>query len=347
MLGGMRAHFGRLCRAGGAVVVAGRSSGTRQLCAQASQEPPRKSYAGLLFTIAGAAGGLSLAKQMGYLDGFFGVPGTSAKPDYEAVRKAIADLMEVEDFDDGSYGPILVRLAWHASGTYEKDTGSGGSNGATMRFSPECDHGANAGLAVARDLLEPIKKQFPWISYADLWTLGGAVAIEEMGGPQIPWRPGRSDAPDSKFCPPDGRLPDGDKGHSHIRDVFYRMGFNDQEIVALIGAHTLGRCHKANSGWDGPWTNAPTTFSNLYFQELVNNKWVKKSGSDPLQYEDKKTKTLMMLPADMALLWDSKFKKHVYEYAKDEEKFFQDFAASFSKLLELGVQFPAEEKAAA
>jgi cytochrome c peroxidase len=45
------------------------------------------------------------------------------------------------------------------------------------------------------------------------------------------------------------------------------------ETVALIGAHTLGRCHPDRSGYSGPWTNAPTTFSNLYFQELANNKW--------------------------------------------------------------------------
>lgn len=50
------------------------------------------------------------------------------------------------------------------------------------RFEPESKIGANAGLEVARDLLEPIKKQFPWISYSDLWTLAGATAIEEMGG---------------------------------------------------------------------------------------------------------------------------------------------------------------------
>jgi catalase (peroxidase I) len=43
--------------------------------------------------------------------------------------------------------------------------------------------------------------------------------------------------------------------------------------VALSGAHTLGRCHTDRSGFDGPWTNAPTTFSNLYFQELKNNTW--------------------------------------------------------------------------
>jgi hypothetical protein len=54
--------------------------------------------------------------------------------------------------------------------------------GCVVRFAPECEFGANAGLAIARELLEPIKKQFPWISYGDLWTLAGAVAVEEMGG---------------------------------------------------------------------------------------------------------------------------------------------------------------------
>ncbi|MCJ1360875.1 MAG: heme peroxidase, partial [Icmadophila ericetorum] len=44
---------------------------------------------------------------------------------------------------------------------------------------------ANKGLNIAQDLLEPIKKQFPWISYSDLWTLAGAVAIEELGGQHL------------------------------------------------------------------------------------------------------------------------------------------------------------------
>jgi cytochrome c peroxidase len=82
--------------------------------------------------------------------------------DYQAVYNAIASRLEENDeYDDGSYGPVLLRLAWHASGTYDKATGTGGSNGATMRFSPESDHGANAGLKVARDFLQPIKGMWP------------------------------------------------------------------------------------------------------------------------------------------------------------------------------------------
>lgn len=168
------------------------------------------------------------------------------------------------------------------------------------------------------------------------------MAIEEMGGPTIPWRPGRSDAPDGGHCTPDGRLPDGDKGPSHLRDIFYRMGFNDQEIVALAGAHTLGRCHADRSGWINPWTRAPTTFSNLFFEELLNTKWRKKKNFTPMQYEDP-TGELMMLPTDLALVQDRKFRKYVELYAKDQDKFFEDFAAAFSKLLELGVKFPQVE----
>eukprot|EP00879_Flechtneria_rotunda_P006070 GHRR01006383.1.p1 GENE.GHRR01006383.1~~GHRR01006383.1.p1 ORF type:complete len:326 (+),score=106.95 GHRR01006383.1:365-1342(+) len=305
---------------------------------------PALQVPGILGGLAALGAGVWAADQFGYINlGLSGkvgpaLPQLESKRDYEAVRAAIESILDVEDYDDGSYGPVLVRLAWHASGTYDKQTNTGGSNGATMRFAPESEHGANAGLLVARNLLEPVKAKFPWISYADLWTLAGAVAIESMGGRHIPWRPGRADKDDATSCPPDGRLPDASKDAKHVRDIFGRMGFDDREMVALVGAHCLGRCHTERSGYKGPWTNAPTTFSNLYFQELVNNKWRKKRWDGPLQYEDKSGE-LMMLPADMALLWDKKFKQYVDLYAKDADAFSQDFAAAFSKLLELGVPF--------
>lgn len=92
------------------------------------------------------------------------------------------------------------------------------SNYATMRFEPEAKHGANNGLNVARELLEDVKKEFPWISYGDLWTLAGVAAIQELGGPKIPWRPGRIDG-FSAQCTPDGRLPDASQGADHVRNV--------------------------------------------------------------------------------------------------------------------------------
>ena len=85
---------------------------------------------------------------------------TPKQEDYQKIYDAIAKrLVEHDEYDDGSYGPVLLRLGWHASGTYDVATNTGGSNGATMRFPPEGDHGANAGLAAARDFLEPVKRK--------------------------------------------------------------------------------------------------------------------------------------------------------------------------------------------
>lgn len=76
-------------------------------------------------------------------------------------------------------------------------------------------------------------------------ALAGITAIEAMGGPQIPWEPGRQDYESEQSAAEhrgdvSNRLPDGALGAAHIRDVFGRMGFSDQEIVALSGAHNLG-----------------------------------------------------------------------------------------------------------
>ncbi len=254
--------------------------------------------------------------------------------DYTKVRKAIAESLDDLDYDDGSYGPVLVRLAWHSSGTYSVFDKTGGSCGATMRFKKEATDPANAGLDVARNRLEPIKQRFPGISYSDLWTLAGVVAIEEMGGPKVAWRPGRSDAKCGHCCPPNGRLPDASRNADHLRAVFYRMGFNDNEIVALSGAHVLGRCHSDRSGFEGPWVRSPTTFSNEYFRQLTENKWTIRSWNGPLQYENP-DKDLMMLPTDMELVRDEIFAPYTKAYANDEGLFFKDFSAAFQKLIEL------------
>ncbi|KAF2718613.1 class II peroxidase [Polychaeton citri CBS 116435] len=270
---------------------------------------------------------------------------TPTAADYQTVYAAISKkLIDEDDYDDGSYGPVLLRLGWHASGTYDAATGTGGSNGATMRFAPESDHGANAGLKAARDFLAPVQAQFPWISHSDLWTLAAVCAIQEMGGPDVAWRPGRADR-DVSYCTPDGRLPDASQGKDHLRAIFGRMGFSDQEIVALSGAHALGRCHTDRSGFDGPWTFSPTTLTNDYYKLLLDEKWGWKPWDGPKQYEDKKTKTLMMLPTDMALVQDKKFNPYVKKYAQDQDAFFNDFSAVLVKLFELGVPFQSGEDA--
>lgn len=103
-----------------------------------------------------------------------------------------------------------------------------------------------------------------------------------MQGPVIPYRPGRKDG-EAAACTPDGRLPDASQREKHLRDIFYRMGFNDQEIVALSGAHALGRCHVDRSGFDGPWTFSPTVLTNDYYKLLLNEKWQWKKWDGPAQ----------------------------------------------------------------
>jgi len=238
--------------------------------------------------------------------------------------------------------PMVIRLAWHAAGTYDKGDNSGGSNGATMRFAPESTDPANAGLHIIRDMLLPVSARHPEISKADLWTTAGCAALEFVGGPRIEPVFGRTDAPAGNYCPPNGRLPDAAQGAAHLRDVFGRMGFNDQEIVALSGAHTLGRCHLVRSGFDGPWTRNPLKFDNGFFKNLIFMEWRPRKWDGPLQYEDVLTGELMMLPTDLCLKTDPQFRPFAESYAKDEALFFRDFADAFNKLLTLGV--PAKPK---
>jgi len=184
-------------------------------------------------------------------------------------------------------------------------------------------------------MLKPVKAAHPELSIADIWTFAGCSAVEFLGGPKVPHSFGRVDAPNGSYCPPNGRLPDASQGAQHLRDVFYRMGFDDRAIVCLSGAHTLGRCHMVRSGFDGPWTRHPLKFDNHYFTNLLYLEWKPKQWEGPFQYEDPSGE-LMMLPTDIALIQDEKFRPFVEMYAKDQDLFFRDFAQDFSKLLSHG-----------
>jgi len=233
--------------------------------------------------------------------------------------------------------PMAIRLAWHASGTFDKNDSTGGSNGSTMRYAPESTDGANAGL----DIMQGMLKGVEGLSVADTWILAGAYAVEFAGGPKIPVVAGRVDHFDGSKCVSNGRLPDATQGAQHLRDIFYRMGFNDQEIVALSGAHTLGRCHRTRSGFDGPWTTKPLVFDNEYFKNILDLEWkeVEIQETGRKQFVDVATGKLMMLPTDLALRDDPDFRKWTEVYAKEQNLFFKDFSAAFSKLIHLGCPF--------
>jgi len=159
------------------------------------------------------------------------------------------------------------------------------------------------------------------------------------GGPEIPTRFGRIDATSAAdgVDAPDGRLPDGDKGIDHLRDIFHPKGFDDKDIVALSGAHTVGKCHVDRSGFDGPWTEDILKFDNSYFSEMVSKTYekttVEATGNPQLAATEGGT---IMLISDLALLEDDAFKVHVEKYAAEQDAFFADFTPAWVKMQELG-----------
>ncbi|AOW04632.1 putative heme-binding peroxidase [Yarrowia lipolytica] len=257
---------------------------------------------------------------------------------YNLVRADLHNILPQKNttvFKDGTLAPLLIRLAWHSCATYDKYTRTGGSNGATMRYHLEASDEGNVGLEVARLSLEPIKRKHPWITYADLWILAGVVSIEACKGPSIKWRDGRVDYEDDLLVPPNGRLPLGGGDASHVRTIFSRMGFNDQETVALIGAHSLGRLHPHRSGFDGPWTSNPAKCDNEFYKLLLGNVWtLVDSPTGRKQYVNSTGQ--VMMPSDMSLIEDANFRFWVDQYAVSEELWRDHFALAFEKLTELG-----------
>jgi len=254
----------------------------------------------------------------------------------------VADLEEL--VKTKSCGPILIRLSWHDAGVFSDGKLKGGCPNAAMRFTDggEGTFGANAGLPdVALSLLKPITDKYvpTLISNADLWTLAANVAIRVMGGPDIKTRFGRVDAKSSGESVESqvGRLPDGDKGIDHLREIFHPKGFDDKAIVALSGAHTVGKCHLDRSGFDGPWTEDPLRFDNTYFKEMLAKQYAaENSAKGNPQFRNAATGTIM-LTSDLALLSDPAFKTHVERYATSQDEYFKDFTAAWIKLQENGV----------
>ncbi|GMG28391.1 unnamed protein product [Ambrosiozyma monospora] len=259
---------------------------------------------------------------------------------YDLVREAIKDALPQKDFDDGSIAPIIFRFTWHCCATFDRRDGTGGCSGGTLRFAQEFNDNGNTGLNTAKSYLDQIHEEFPWISFADLYTLGGVVAIEALGGPVIPWKPGRTDCPDAKKVPPTGRLPIATEGSEHLTDIFQvRLGLSVPETVALIGGgHSVGRTHPKFSGFLGPWTKEILKFDNEFFKNLLEHEFhtwtVPQTGIEQYMSENNE---FMMLPIDMELKTNPEFRKWTESFAMDQSLFFNYFTNAFAKLLEMGV----------
>ena len=210
--------------------------------------------------------------------------------DFDALKKDLNDLMtDSQDWwpaDYGHYGPLFIRMTWHAAGTYRSGDGRGGGNTGNQRFAPLNSWPDNGNLDKARRLLWPIKQKYGnKISWADLFILAGNAAIESMGGKTFGFGGGRPDiwAPEEDIDwgaekewlanerysgerdlanplgavqmgliyvnpqGPDGE-PDPIASGKDVRETFSRMAMNDEETVALVaGGHTFGKGHGAGA----------------------------------------------------------------------------------------------------
>jgi len=207
--------------------------------------------------------------------------------DLDALKQDVFEVMTTsQDWwpaDYGHYGPLLIRMTWHAAGTYRIADGRGGGGSGDQRFAPLNSWPDNASLDKARRLLWPVKQKYGrQISWADLLIFAGNCAYESMGfktfgfgfgredvwepdeifwGPEDTWLGDERYSGDRELAGPFGAVqmgliyvnPEGPNGNPDplaaardIRETFRRMAMNDEETVALIvGGHTVGKCHGA------------------------------------------------------------------------------------------------------
>ncbi|MHB8682669.1 MAG: catalase/peroxidase HPI [Acidimicrobiales bacterium] len=208
--------------------------------------------------------------------------------DLDALKHDVVEVMTTsQDWwpaDYGHYGPLFIRMAWHAAGTYRIADGRGGGGTGAQRFAPLNSWPDNANLDKARRLLWPVKQRHGRkISWADLLIFAGNCALESMGFKTFGFGGGRVDiwepeediywgsedtwlgderySGDRELAKPFGAVqmgliyvnPEGPNGNPDplaaardIRETFARMAMNDEETVALVaGGHTFGKCHGA------------------------------------------------------------------------------------------------------
>jgi len=207
--------------------------------------------------------------------------------------------------------------------------------------------------AAAALLLEPVERQFPELAPADLRTLAGAVALREMGGPAVAWRPGRARGEETGPALETGPTPTAPWAGSakQLRRDFRRLGrFSDREIVALVGLAREVAGGEREPG--APWTQASVpSFNNLYFEELLQSfkkrskRWLpailrrRREDAPPREGPG----GLAALPVDAALTSDWKFWRQVRRYARDEEALALELAGAFGRLLDAGAASPPPE----
>ncbi len=268
--------------------------------------------------------------------------------DLDALKADIIQLMTTsQDWwpaDYGHYGPLFIRMSWHAAGTYRIADGRGGGGSGAQRFAPLNSWPDNANLDKARRLLWPIKQKYgSKLSWADLLIYTGNVAMESMGfktfgfgfGRRDIWEPDEiywgsedtwlgderySDDRDLAnplaavqmgliYVNPEGPngTPDPLAAATDVRETFARMAMNDEETVALIvGGHTFGKTHGAvDPKYVGPEPEAAPV-------EEQGLGWKNSFGSG--KGDDTMTSGLEGAWTKAPTKWDNGFLANLFEY---------------------------------
>ena len=275
--------------------------------------------------------------------------------DLAAVKKDIEQIMTTsQDWwpaDYGHYGPLFIRMAWHAAGTYRIGDGRGGAGAGQLRFAPLNSWPDNANLDKARRLLWPVKQKYGRkLSWADLMVLTGNVALESMGlktfgfaggredvwepeedvdwGAEAEWLDDERYSGDRELDNPLGAVqmgliyvnPEGPNGEPNalkaahdIRETFRRMAMNDEETVALIaGGHTFGKTHGAG---DAALVGAEPEGASIEEQGLG---WKSSHGSG--KGGDTITSGLEGAWTSTPVTWDNSFFETLFAYDWDLTK---------------------------
>jgi catalase-peroxidase len=268
--------------------------------------------------------------------------------DVEALKRDIFEVMTTsQDWwpaDYGHYGPLFIRMSWHAAGTYRIEDGRGGGGQGAQRFAPLNSWPDNASLDKARRLLWPIKQKYGRkISWADLIIFAGNCAMESMGFRTFGFAFGREDifepeeifwgqedtwlgderySGDRELAKPFGAVqmgliyvnPEGPNGEpdplaaaKDIRETFKRMAMNDEETAALIiGGHTFGKTHGAVD----PDCVGPEPEAAPMEQQLLGWKNSVGTGSGPYAM----TSGIEGAWTNEPTKWDNGFLENLYKY---------------------------------
>src|SRR5688572_14768620 len=278
-----------------------------------------------------------------YVKEFNSLDLTAVKKDLHAV---MTDSKAWWPADFGHYGPLFIRMAWHAAGTYRIGDGRGGGGRGQQRYAPLNSWPDNGNLDKARRLLWPVKQKYgKSISWADLLILTGNVALESMGFKTFGFCGGRADVwePDQDvywgeettwlggekrysgdrdlanplaavqmgliYVNPEGPegKPDPIAAAKDIRETFRRMGMNDEETVALIaGGHTFGKTHGAGT------TDHVGPDPEGAGMEAMGMGWTSKFGSGLAG--DAITSGLEVTWTTTPTKWNHDFFKHLFEF---------------------------------